>query len=641
MTVALRPRDSMSDTTAVPPREHGKFDALIVIAAFAAVTIPLIVAALRNLIGGWIPIGDNAYFVVRSRDVLTQHNPLLGAWSSGSASIETSVNNLGPLQLNLLAPFTKFGPAGGTIVGVTVINIASIAIVAYISRRVAGNTGLAVMMAATATVTWSMGSQILIEPRQHSAMMLPFLCYLVAAWAIASGASWALWIAVVAGSLTLQTHLSYAVLVPMIAVPAIVGLVIAGRRDGWRPEQLRHVAVAAAVALMCWALPLWDQFFGSHNLTNVLGAGGEGSQPTLGTAARLVADIVSLPPWWGRDTYSRFDPVNQLPSATAAWLSLAAVLVMVAAAGFAAWRNHSAVGVSAMATVLVALVAAIVSARLLPTADFGLVAGNYRWLWSLGAFCLGAVVIAGLAGLRNRCTSRRNAFVAVSATAITALFGILNLPSSYQSLTRENGEQRVEVTKDLTAQLAGAEIEGPVLIDRSNGFFGEPYTFATLVELQSLGIEFDFVDDDEIYRWGDGRRPNDDDTVLMTFAYGDRLQRGPEGSTRVAFASAIEADELPELTSLEQQLRSAIRGGDIEFDLDEARDATDQDFAVVQSVLDGDRPEGSFLRFDIEDLLAGGWVSGSDEDLELIERWRTLQRAASDGVAIYTAPLGS
>ena len=54
-----------------------------------------------------MPIGDAAYFTVRSRDVLTSHSPLLGAWSSGSAVVGVPVNNLGPLQLDLLAPFTK------------------------------------------------------------------------------------------------------------------------------------------------------------------------------------------------------------------------------------------------------------------------------------------------------------------------------------------------------------------------------------------------------------------------------------------------------------------------------------------------------------------------------------------------------
>ena len=58
------------------------------------------------------PTGDDAYFTVRSRDVLTAHHPLLGAWSSGSLDLETPINNLGPIQLDLLAPFTRLDADG-------------------------------------------------------------------------------------------------------------------------------------------------------------------------------------------------------------------------------------------------------------------------------------------------------------------------------------------------------------------------------------------------------------------------------------------------------------------------------------------------------------------------------------------------
>ena len=68
--------------------------------------------------GDWVPTGDDAYFTVRSRDVLTDHHPLLGAWSSGSLDLANPINNLGPMQLDLLAPFTKVAPMGGTAIAV-------------------------------------------------------------------------------------------------------------------------------------------------------------------------------------------------------------------------------------------------------------------------------------------------------------------------------------------------------------------------------------------------------------------------------------------------------------------------------------------------------------------------------------------
>ena len=47
-------------------------------------------------------------------DVATAHNPLVGAWSMGSREVGVWINNLGPLQLDLLAPFTKLDPYWGT-----------------------------------------------------------------------------------------------------------------------------------------------------------------------------------------------------------------------------------------------------------------------------------------------------------------------------------------------------------------------------------------------------------------------------------------------------------------------------------------------------------------------------------------------
>ena len=100
--------------------------------------LPIAVAAVRAAASDWVPTGDDAYFTVRSRDVLTRHHPLLGAWSSGSVDLDTPINNLGPLQLDLLAPFTRWTPMGGTAIGVAVINIAAVVAIAWIVRRAGG-----------------------------------------------------------------------------------------------------------------------------------------------------------------------------------------------------------------------------------------------------------------------------------------------------------------------------------------------------------------------------------------------------------------------------------------------------------------------------------------------------------------------
>ena len=94
-----------------------------------AAIVPTAVAVVRAAAIDWMPVGDAADFTVRSRDVLTDHHPLVGAWSSGSAVVGVAVNNLGPLQLDLLAPFTKVSPYLGTAAGAAFLNAASVVIV--------------------------------------------------------------------------------------------------------------------------------------------------------------------------------------------------------------------------------------------------------------------------------------------------------------------------------------------------------------------------------------------------------------------------------------------------------------------------------------------------------------------------------
>src|SRR5688572_32409864 len=126
---------------------------LLVWAPVSVVCVPIVWAAVRAAAGSWVPIGDDAYFTVRSRDVLTSHHPLLGAWSSGSLDLETPINNLGPAQLDLLAPFTRFTPMGGTAIGVALINIAAIVAIAWLVARVAGGRAVLPAMCAVGLLT--------------------------------------------------------------------------------------------------------------------------------------------------------------------------------------------------------------------------------------------------------------------------------------------------------------------------------------------------------------------------------------------------------------------------------------------------------------------------------------------------------
>ncbi|MDQ3738226.1 MAG: hypothetical protein M3337_03555 [Actinomycetota bacterium] len=647
---------NQSDLTSVPgvrpslgDGDDAPWIATVMWVTVLAATVPLVVALVRALLNDWIPIGDNAYFTVRSRDVLTEHHPLLGAWSSGSEAVGTIVNNLGPMQLDLLAPFTKIGPAAGTAIGVVIVNVICIVAIAATVRRLAGPVGVIVAMAATSSITWAMGSALLIEPRQHHAMVLPFLAVLVFASAVAAGEAWGLTGLVLAGSLTLQTHLSFALLTPLLVLWALVAFAAWGwhtRRDGddhcwaaWRSDARRHGLVAGAVALVCWVQPLWDQFFGEHNMTNVLDATGGGDKPGLGDGARLAATIIGIPPFWGRPSFAEFDPGDRLASPLATGVSLTVVAAALVATGWAAARARSRAGVAIVATAGIAVIGAILSSSQVPAGTFGLLSGNYRWLWPIGAFVVTAVVIGGLV-LRPQHRAVPPVVAGLFSVACVILV-LMNLPTSYQAGDVANSGRRIDVTRELTAQLELVDVEGPVIVDRSASFFGEPYTHAAIAELQSLDIDFTFDVPSEIYRFGDGRRELGDATHRMTFAFGDDARQVPDGTERVAFVAGLDGPGRRELQALNATIVERLVDGTIRVRLDEAAAETGETFPrVTAAVADDIGPDGdAFLSFELSRLERLGFVDAQEQAGADIERWFTLRARAGDTVAIFLTPV--
>ena len=160
--------------------------------------VPLVVATARGIANHWVPAGDNAFIAVRTRDVLSRHPPLLGLWSSLSWSLPFHINHPGPALFDLLAaPARLFGSAAGLPVGAAALNIASIVGIAVFAWRRGGALAMAVAIAVTALLSWSMGSEVLYEPWHAHVTVLPFLCFLFLVWSLMRGDVMALpWMAV-------------------------------------------------------------------------------------------------------------------------------------------------------------------------------------------------------------------------------------------------------------------------------------------------------------------------------------------------------------------------------------------------------------------------------------------------------------
>jgi hypothetical protein len=523
-------------------------------------TVPLVVAAARALSNGWYPIGDNAFFPLRARDVLTEHHPLLGTWTSASLSVGVDINNPGPLLFDILALPAKIDIAAGTVIAVVAMHLASVVLGVHWGRRVAGIGGAWAAALAFLGLAWAMGSELLVEPWQPHSLLFPFLTFLVLVWALAAGHPWAApWAAGVA-SVVLQTHLSYAVLVPALAllgVGVLLGLGV--RATGWEVtrRQVARPALASLVVLaVAWSQPLVDQVAGEGNLTAVLANGGSGDVVAgPGFALSVLATVLAVPGGWGRGGFATIAPVSdaQDPSrslelvgaadATTAVLWGLVVLAIFGGAAWLAWRDRDRRWGAALLVATTAIAATFVSIALLPVSDiFGLGAHQLRPMWPVSVFGLAA----GLGALVTR-TRRAVPILAVAAAALLAL----SLPAHNAASGPAADAWAIPVVRDLAIQMDALDLDGLVLVDLSTIRFAEPYSTPVMLELQRRGIEF-VVDDNTARQLGEGRRlaPVDEVTVVLRIVEGQAAIAPAPGWERVAFVAGLDPDEEVEWTTL-------------------------------------------------------------------------------------------
>jgi hypothetical protein len=630
------------------------------VASIVVAVVPVAVATARAIHNGWLPTGDNALFAIRARDLFTHNLPLLGSWSSASLNAGAQLNHPGPLYFDLLAvPARAVQSGAGVAFGAALVNalcIVGSAVFAY--RRGGALVGTAAM-AATATLCWSMGSEMLFEPWNPHSALLPFMFFLVLVWSVACGDLPALPVAAGVGSLLVETHLSYALLVPLLGLWAIAGLVIwlrgERRRDpgatpGRRRGTLRFGAAAGVVLVVCWIQPLIEQFTsdGDGNMTRLVENARSSKTGTIGVGfgTRAVATVVSLPPWWFRPSMRDAFQNDWRPPALS--FALVSLVVLLAVLGWCAWdarRRKDGVSTTAVATAVVGLGAALLTAWQGPVTVFGKVTPHtFRWLWPLGTFIVFSVVITvGRRLARDGLGARQASWLVGGFVTLTLLVGVLNLPFNDAGSGPNSQEYAIPAAHDLDRQMGSVERQGPLLIDDLfMGVFADPYGGSTVAELQRRGIPFVAKDPGLVRQFGPGRVYNGHNAkAALLLRVGAAAQDAPPGSRRVALSEGLSAADQRELSRIEAQIGAYIQAGRLRLNRRGATALAGGDLPKLAEVRE--QAAGPQVLFDSreldvmvqQDLLDTDGVWG-----RRLERYAQLQhRWDLETVALFVKPL--
>lgn len=529
-----------------------------------AVVMPVIVA-LVHFGPAWAPAGDTAFMGLRSLDVGTGRNPLLGQPSSSGHYVdaEDHVHHLGALHFYVMAPFVRLlGVSAGMLV-VSALTTASMALmVTWVVYRNLGRSAAVMAAVMISAVMFGMGAGRLVNPVSSAYSGPCLLASAVLAWAVLSGDVRLFPLAAGVLTYTLQTHLAVGLPVVLLGLVAMVGVTIrwwpqrnvglAGRRwrlvkagrltDGWRAGQRdarsitwRSVAgseiagtmligFGVALALM---LPLFiEEATGDPGNLSALwdyAWDDEASANSVGTSAARaqVVHTLDVPPLFFNPHLTGDDLLA--PSSSGAQRS--ARVVTAAVAGVSVWwaiRRDRRAWLGAMVGVLV--LAGLVSGSRVPAGFESDRLVLYQWIWPLTFFVWLSLLLAGeelirrgTGALRPRRAHGRHGRRLGSAGALPraatgVCVALVVLPVVNNNLDRtSNARSAVHmeydelVYRELSDSIVAApELpDGPVLLVlRDTGLFND-LVQALAVGLEERGVSVQFPPRYESYAHAD------------------------------------------------------------------------------------------------------------------------------------------
>jgi hypothetical protein len=431
----------------------------------ACAAIPVIVSTVHAIQYRWEPTDDKAIIATRSWDVLTNHTPPLGQYSTISEVIGHAVYTPGPLQYWLTALPARFGSSLAIAVTMGVVNALAVVASVALARRRGGLTLMFLAAVAIALMWMSLPSESLHDTWNSAVPLCPFLLLLFLCWSLACGEYRLLPVTVLVASLVVQTHLSYLAPVAGLMAISLGGLtavvvvrVLSARRGtrarspdgapvqavrGW--SLLRWSVAALLVAGVCWTPTIINQANGRPgNLTRVVQVA-TAPQPQLGARVgwHAVVRAIGYHPWWLYTPATRWDRYHDVlakPDLISRVVAIALLAALALVASVAARRRRFDVAVAALIGLVLCGALGMVAAQTWTIPNIASTTGYTLWwgthvgmwvylvlAWSI-SLALSALVAPRLRiplqGLRRRAGDVRWRWARMAAAVLAPALGI-------------------------------------------------------------------------------------------------------------------------------------------------------------------------------------------------------------------------
>ena len=391
---------------------------LVRMAPHLLVWMLLLVPAIRFTARGWRPLSDDATIAIGAWRSLSLHPPLIGQITSAAGGANAS--DPGPLEYWLLAPFAHLDPGQGVLLGSAILCAVILSVTIHVLWKNVGAWATIIFSLVIADLAITSPTPFLDPVWNNAFGLFWFVAFLGIAFVIGLGNLRYFPILFFMGSVAVDSNLLY--------LPSVVYLFIAAAICGWftkRPSDHRWIWWSGGVAILCWAGPLYQQFFEARpnmslllKSSGIIGGGKVPETEGFGFGLRALSRAASLNPIWASSRPIKpFVSTNDIAHRNEL---LSLVLVVLFGIAIVAWRQkrHAVVSMCVI-TLSVSLGTIFLFART-PVGDFAAFIWVNLAVWVLGICIWLTVALAVVIAIRPQIAAMKPQIAADKITATTS-----------------------------------------------------------------------------------------------------------------------------------------------------------------------------------------------------------------------------